>query len=200
MRNPEEFLQFLYDQNIISYIEDADGERFIRWCFIERTPSNIAPKVKTDSDYEIHYGLANVLNIGKEIKRKGRNVLGNVVGHSRAKTTPSKIGINKEEHQGRNSQRGAPPAPPISGGESVPRLASTVQRGTIRMFDPRKGFGLIDRTDGPPVSFVRSSLRHKFRPARGQSVTFTTPLNRERKQHAANIELVDDSAAPSQKK
>lgn len=35
METAETFLQFLYDQNIICYIEDAGDERFIRWCFIE---------------------------------------------------------------------------------------------------------------------------------------------------------------------
>ena len=68
MDSAEEFLQFLYDQNILSYIEGTEDKPFIRWCFIERSPSNISPKVKTHSDYEIHYGLANALNTGKRIR------------------------------------------------------------------------------------------------------------------------------------
>ena len=68
MENAEDFLQFLYDQNIICFIEDAGNERFIRWCFIERTPSNISPKIKTDVQYEIHYSLTQALNTGKKIR------------------------------------------------------------------------------------------------------------------------------------
>lgn len=70
MRSAEEFLQFLYDQNILCYLEQTNDERFIRWCFLERSPSNISPKIKLDVDYEIHYGLANVLNTGKPFKRR----------------------------------------------------------------------------------------------------------------------------------
>ena len=75
MTTPEELLQFLYDQNIICYIElpqEAHGERFIRWCFKERSSANISPKVQSNRDYEIHYGLSNALNMGKEIRQKRR--------------------------------------------------------------------------------------------------------------------------------
>jgi cold shock CspA family protein len=67
MGSAEDYLQFLYDQNILSYIEGTEDKPFIRWCFIERSHSNISPKVKTHSNYEIHYGLANALNTGKKI-------------------------------------------------------------------------------------------------------------------------------------
>jgi cold shock CspA family protein len=73
MTTPEELLQFLYDQNIICYIEFAEGakdEKFIRWCFQERSPANISPKVQNNRDYEIHYGLSNALNTGKELKQR----------------------------------------------------------------------------------------------------------------------------------
>lgn len=70
MESAEVFLQFLFDQNIICYIEYASDEKFFRWCFIERTPSNISPQVKTHLDYEIHYGLANALNTGKKIRSR----------------------------------------------------------------------------------------------------------------------------------
>ncbi|PWG02905.1 cold-shock protein [Sphingosinicella humi] len=83
METAEDFLQFLYDQNIISYIEMTDDERFIRWCFIERSPSNISPKVKTNMDYEIHYGLGNVLNTGKKIRSRRKSGTA-VVAPSRA--------------------------------------------------------------------------------------------------------------------
>jgi cold shock CspA family protein len=74
MRTADEFLQFLYDQNILCFIERAEDESFIRWCFLERTPSNISPKVKIDVDYEIHYGLANALNTGKALRGRAKRV------------------------------------------------------------------------------------------------------------------------------
>ncbi len=68
------FLQFLYEQNVICYIETddegQDSERFIRWCFRERTPSNLAPKIRTHVDYEIFYGLTKALNVGRPVKTK----------------------------------------------------------------------------------------------------------------------------------
>lgn len=73
MGSAEDFLQFLYDQNILGYIEQAEDERFVRWCFIERSPSNISPQVKTNMEYEIHYGLANALNIGKKIRSRRKS-------------------------------------------------------------------------------------------------------------------------------
>ncbi|HRV92140.1 MAG TPA: funZ protein [Anaerolineae bacterium] len=66
------FLQFLYELNVISYIEDPIDFRhqpFISWCFRERTTSNISPKIKQDVRYEIHYGLARALRIGKRLVR-----------------------------------------------------------------------------------------------------------------------------------
>lgn len=68
---PDIFLQFLYELNVICYVEKAEDRSFIRWCFRERSVSNISPKIKTNEVYEIHYGLAKALNAGKEIiKRK----------------------------------------------------------------------------------------------------------------------------------
>ncbi|WP_269523452.1 P-loop ATPase, Sll1717 family, partial [Coraliomargarita parva] len=71
LRTAQDFLQFLYTLNIISFKEEAeDGQKYIRWCFRERSYSNISPKVRTDSEYEIHYGLKSALNLGKPIKTK----------------------------------------------------------------------------------------------------------------------------------
>jgi hypothetical protein len=61
------FLQFLYDLNIICYIENAGKDKYIRWCFRERNYSNISPKVKADCVYQTHYGLIKNLNLGKRI-------------------------------------------------------------------------------------------------------------------------------------
>ncbi|HZU63180.1 MAG TPA: hypothetical protein VFF98_05820 [Novosphingobium sp.] len=83
------FLQFLYEQNVICYIETdderSDSERFIRWCFRERTPSNLSPKVRSHVEYEIFYGLTKALNVGRSIKTKKPNSkreFGTVVGIS----------------------------------------------------------------------------------------------------------------------
>jgi hypothetical protein len=67
------FLQFIYELNIICYIEYASNQKYIRWCFRERNYSNISPKIKADCSYQIHYGLIKNLNLGKRtnsIKKK----------------------------------------------------------------------------------------------------------------------------------
>ena len=54
--------------------KQAEDETFIRWCFRERGPTNLSPKVRTETEYEIHYALANVLNTGKQLTaKKGRH-------------------------------------------------------------------------------------------------------------------------------
>lgn len=66
-----DFLQFLYDLNIICYVEKADdGSSFIHWCFRDRSYSNISPKIKTERDYEIFYGIGKALNVGKSLAKK----------------------------------------------------------------------------------------------------------------------------------
>lgn len=63
---PDVFLQFLYELNVIFYIEKVAGGNFIRLCLRERNPTNISPKVKTHQTYQIHYGLIEELNVGKK--------------------------------------------------------------------------------------------------------------------------------------
>lgn len=47
LRTSSSLLQFLYDLNIISYVERPDGDRpYVRWCFRERSYANISPKVR----------------------------------------------------------------------------------------------------------------------------------------------------------
>ena len=71
MTTANDFLQFLYDLNVISYKEQTeDGKSFIHWCFKDRSYANISPKVKTDAQYQVFYGLAKSLNVGKEFKTK----------------------------------------------------------------------------------------------------------------------------------
>ena len=64
VENQDKFLQFLYDTNIICYIEETNGLPLIRWCYRERSMSNINPKVRLNMSYRIHYGLAKALNVG----------------------------------------------------------------------------------------------------------------------------------------
>lgn len=63
-----DFLQFLYDLNIICYVEySKDGsEKFFHWCFKEKCYSNLSPKIKQNTEYQIFYSLTKALKIGKE--------------------------------------------------------------------------------------------------------------------------------------
>lgn len=66
MTTANEFLQFLYDLNVLCYIErTSDGKPHIHWCFKERNYANISPKVKENLEYQVFYGLAKSLNLGK---------------------------------------------------------------------------------------------------------------------------------------
>lgn len=70
MGSPEEFIQFLYELNVICYIERTeDNEPFIHWCFKDRSYSNISPKVRINCEYEIFYGMSKALNTGKHLKK-----------------------------------------------------------------------------------------------------------------------------------
>lgn len=62
--SPEMFLQFLYESNVICYIENIGPEPNFRWCYRERNISNISPKVEFDRNYRFHYGLIKALNLG----------------------------------------------------------------------------------------------------------------------------------------
>ena len=62
---PEKFLQFLYSLNIIGYREITDTGVFIHWCFRDRTPIKLNPKVRFGVDYNIHPGLARALSVGR---------------------------------------------------------------------------------------------------------------------------------------
>ncbi len=71
MGSPEEYLQFLYELNVICYIERTETDKtFIHWSFKERSYSNVSPKVKTEKEYEIFYGMSKSLNTGKKLKYK----------------------------------------------------------------------------------------------------------------------------------
>lgn len=67
MKSENEFLQFLYDLNVLCFLErTVDGKPHIHWCFKERNYANISPKVKTHCEYQVFYGLAKALNLGKQ--------------------------------------------------------------------------------------------------------------------------------------
>lgn len=70
VETPDKFIQFLYDTNIVCYIEDIETEPLFRWCYRERNPSNISPKVRLGQRYRIHYGLQKALNIGAQKYKK----------------------------------------------------------------------------------------------------------------------------------
>jgi len=65
------FLQYLYELNVICYIEETqDQDVWLRWSFRERSFANISPKIKTHLSYEVHYGMGKAFNLGKPLKRK----------------------------------------------------------------------------------------------------------------------------------
>ncbi|WP_138761938.1 P-loop ATPase, Sll1717 family [Pseudomonas lactis] len=73
MATANDFLQFLFDLNVICYIEraaDDQQKQFIHWCFRDRNYANISPKVKEGVEYQVAYGLARALNLGKILKGK----------------------------------------------------------------------------------------------------------------------------------
>jgi hypothetical protein len=69
VESADRFLQFLYDTNIICFVEDYEAEPLFRFCYRERSIANISPKVKTKERYIIHYGLAKELNVGRGKKK-----------------------------------------------------------------------------------------------------------------------------------
>ncbi|MDO9257952.1 MAG: hypothetical protein Q7U54_20735 [Bacteroidales bacterium] len=67
MGTANQFLQFLYELNVICYVEDVEDHKpMIHWCFRDRSFSNYSPKIKEDVRYEIFYGLTRAVNSGKK--------------------------------------------------------------------------------------------------------------------------------------
>lgn len=67
MDSANQFLQFLYELNVICYVEDVDGHKpMIHWCFRDKSFSNFSPKVKEGVRYEIFYGLTRAVNAGRK--------------------------------------------------------------------------------------------------------------------------------------
>lgn len=64
------FLQFLYNSNVICYIEPVEfGDPFIRWCYRERKMSNLRPMAPIGLEYKVHNGLRKALNLGRHIRQ-----------------------------------------------------------------------------------------------------------------------------------
>jgi hypothetical protein len=68
--NPDTFLQFLYELNVVCWTRDTEDDRFYHWSYRERTLSNICPKIKPGERYQIFYGLSKALDTGKRFKRR----------------------------------------------------------------------------------------------------------------------------------
>ena len=71
--SPDEFLQFIYELNVVAYVLDTDtmSGPFFGYCFRERSPSNISPKVRTHARYQVHYGLMKALDLGMHFNTRG---------------------------------------------------------------------------------------------------------------------------------
>lgn len=67
MGTSNKFLQFLYELNVLCYVENIENHKpLIHWCFRDRSFSNFTPKVKAGVRYEIFYGLARAVNTGRK--------------------------------------------------------------------------------------------------------------------------------------
>jgi hypothetical protein len=72
--SPEEFLQFLYDLNILCYYDkSSSNDTQFHWCYRERDASNLSPKVRLNHSYRIHYGLARNLGLSRSYDEFSRS-------------------------------------------------------------------------------------------------------------------------------
>lgn len=70
--NPNTFLQFLYDTNILCWVEYVNMKPHFSFCYRDRSISNISPKVKEGVTYRIHEGLHKALRVGHGAVTSGR--------------------------------------------------------------------------------------------------------------------------------
>ena len=57
-----------YDESYFEVI-DTEDKPYFGWCYRERTPSNISPKVKTGVRYDSHYAVMKALDLGTKFKK-----------------------------------------------------------------------------------------------------------------------------------
>jgi hypothetical protein len=66
LESADRFLQFIFELNLVCYIEPTEGDDMMRWCFRERSYSNISPKVRTHLMYGLHHGLLRAIRVGHD--------------------------------------------------------------------------------------------------------------------------------------
>jgi hypothetical protein len=76
---PERFLQLLYSLNVVGFDERSDDNKdvFVHWCFRDRTPVTLKPKIPAGLDYKgtrpayfVHPGLARALRVGGRAQQR----------------------------------------------------------------------------------------------------------------------------------
>jgi hypothetical protein len=66
LNNPDDFLQLLYELNMICYVDkDNMGRNYYRYCYRERERYNLRPQVKTETCYQVHKSILKALNLAK---------------------------------------------------------------------------------------------------------------------------------------
>lgn len=68
VETPKDFMQFLYDCNVIATIENKNnGGQFFHFSYREKSPTNICPEViyNENATYKFHYGLYKKAKFGR---------------------------------------------------------------------------------------------------------------------------------------
>jgi cold shock CspA family protein len=123
---------------------ETTAQPFIRWCFLERSPTNISPKIKTGLEYEIHYGLANTLNTGTRLRRplpiknhktyrRTVTVIASAVHHGTVKSYSAKTG------NGIIAEPGLPIV--FFGKHALPENIGDLRPGDLLQYELEKGRG-----------------------------------------------------------
>lgn len=135
---PKEFLQFLYSLNIIGYLEPEEfGGNFIHWCFRDRTPVKLRPKVKDGLHYTVHPGLARSLLVGRSAGARSTRPA-RPPSPSKARPATKSTGQRDKRHsQARNKidlrrpkpvEKNALPKPENDGGSGLSQSKAAIRR------------------------------------------------------------------------
>ncbi len=67
VEEPKEFLQMLYDSNVIAAIENIGNKQYFHFSYREKSATNISPEVLYGKNisYKFHYGLYKKANFGR---------------------------------------------------------------------------------------------------------------------------------------